>query len=117
MNSSGGGAGAVESAIREKLLEALQPVHLDILNESSGHGGYFPGKESHFKVVVVSSKFEKEEGGKGIPLIKRHRMVNECLAKELEGAIHALSIVAKTPKQWEANPTVAKSPPCRGGGV
>ena len=100
--------------MRSKLENALAPEHLEILNESAGHGGYFPGKESHFKVVIVSDHFEREDG-KAIPLIKRHRMVNDCLSDELESAIHALSIVAKTPKQWQANPTFAKSPACRGG--
>ena len=35
-------------------LNLLEPTHLDVINESAGHGGYFPGKESHFKVVIVS---------------------------------------------------------------
>ncbi len=38
-------------------LQTLAPNHLEVVNESSGHGGYFPGKESHFKVIVVSEKF------------------------------------------------------------
>ena len=38
-------------------LNTLNPTHLEVINESSGHGGYFPGKESHFKVVVVSEDF------------------------------------------------------------
>jgi BolA protein len=39
-------------------LNTLNPTHLEVINESSGHGGYFPGKESHFKVVVVSEEFQ-----------------------------------------------------------
>ena len=39
-------------------LQELSPVHLEVVNESSGHGGYFPGKESHFKVIVVSDIFQ-----------------------------------------------------------
>jgi hypothetical protein len=42
------------------------------------------------------------------------RTVNTLLAEELQ-VIHALSIVAKTPSQWEENSVVAKSPPCLGG--
>lgn len=56
-------------------------------------------------------------------LIDRHRAVNELLDPELKGEavegqmpVHALSIVAKTPAQWEkAAGKVDKSPACRGG--
>lgn len=34
--------------------------------------------------------------------IERHRAINECLADELASGVHALSIEAKTIKQWEA---------------
>jgi BolA protein len=57
--------------------------------------------------------------------IDRHRSVNSALAQELgsNGPIHALSIIAKTPEQWEslklANSDgivhITPSPNCRGG--
>ena len=51
--------------------------------------------------------------------IQRHRLVNAALADELAGPVHALSIVAKTPLQWEAlieeGKTIDSSPACRGG--
>jgi len=51
--------------------------------------------ETHFNVIIVSDEFE------GVSLIDRHRFVNECLREELEEkGVHALSIKAKTPKQW-----------------
>ena len=50
-------------------LQALAPSHLEVINESSGHGGYFPGKESHFKVVVVSEAFD------GLRLVQRHQKI------------------------------------------
>jgi BolA protein len=62
--------------------------------------------------VVVSSKFDDVKG------LGRHRIVNSILAKEIatEGPVHALSIVAKTPAQWEeGNVVIDKSPSCRGG--
>eukprot|EP00965_Chrysotila_dentata_P105846 3496007-Pleurochrysis_carterae.AAC.8 len=62
------------------------------------------------QVVVVSEAFESK------PLIARHRLVNDALQEELAGPIHALSIVAKTPEQWEkSGGTFPKSPPCMGG--
>jgi len=74
------------------------------------------GTESHFKVVVVSDKFE------GMSLLERHRCVQDLFKEELElgiahGGIHALSIVAKTPEQWKKmNPEdMDASPHCLGG--
>lgn len=98
----------VEKAIKTKLTTSLKPQHLEVHNESHMHA-VPAGSESHFRVLVVSSQFE------GLPLIKRHRLVNEALKHELSSCVHALSIQAKTPEQWESNPTLAKSPPCMGG--
>ncbi|XP_043276475.1 bolA-like protein DDB_G0274169 isoform X2 [Venturia canescens] len=99
----------METSIRKKLSAALNPQHLDVLNESYMHN-VPKGSETHFKVVVISEKFENQ------PLIKRHRMVNELLKEELTSGVHALSIVAKTPSQWEdSTKTVESSPACKGG--
>ncbi|XP_034030132.1 bolA-like protein 1 [Thalassophryne amazonica] len=98
----------IERTIRSKLTEALKPEHLEVHNESHMHS-VPPGSESHFRVLVVSSQFE------GLSLLQRHRLVNEALHEELSSYIHALAIQAKTPQQWESNPTPAKSPACMGG--
>lgn len=46
---------------------------------------------------VVSAKFE------GVPLLKRHQMVNQLFSEELSSnKIHALTIKAWTPAQYEA---------------
>lgn len=85
---------STESAIREKLMTALAPTRLDVLNESAlhaGHGGSPGTGESHFRVLVVSPRFA------GRSRLERHRMVNEALALELEGKIHALAISALAP--------------------
>ncbi|KAM4581265.1 bolA-like protein 1 [Odontesthes bonariensis] len=98
----------VERAIRTKLANTLGPSHLEVHNESHMHA-VPPGSESHFRVLVVSSRFE------GLPLIQRHRLVNDALKEELSTCVHALAIQAKTPEQWGINPDLAKSPPCLGG--
>ncbi|XP_048362967.1 bolA-like protein 1 [Sphaerodactylus townsendi] len=109
--SAGGGPSMekpVEAAIRAKLQEALQPVHLEVMNDSHMHD--VPrGSETHFRVAVASRSFE------GLSLIHRHRLVNDILQEELAGPVHALSIQAKTPQQWEKHPAVGRSPPCLGG--
>jgi stress-induced morphogen len=71
--------------------------------------------ETHFKVVVVSEAFESAKSP-----VARHRLINKALALELEGPVHALSIIAKTPDQWQTmidsgKVTIPESPSCRGG--
>lgn len=47
---------------------------------------------------------------------QRHRMVNDVLKYELQNGVHALSIVAETPNQWQENERfIEPSPTCRGG--
>lgn len=85
---------SMETAIRAKLIEALQPTRLDVINESHLHAGHrsSPGTgESHFRVLVVSSMFA------GRSRVDRHRLVNETLAAELKGKVHALAIKAYAP--------------------
>ena len=85
---------SVESSIREKLLRAFQPTRLEVLNESDLHAGHrgSPGTgESHFRVLLVSPVFT------GKSRLERHRLVNEALAAELKGKVHALAIKAYAP--------------------
>lgn len=85
---------SVEAAIREKLNRAFAPTRLEVVNESDLHAGHrsSPGTgESHFRVLIVSSLFT------GKSRIERHRRVNETLAAELKGKVHALAIKAYAP--------------------
>jgi BolA protein len=85
---------SVEASIREKLLQALQPTRLEVVNESHLHAGHrsSPGTgESHFRVLVVSPAFA------GKSRVERHRMINDALAAELKGKVHALAIKAYAP--------------------
>jgi len=94
--------------IERKLSEKLAPAVLEVINESSMHS-VPPGSETHFKVIVVSEAFE------GRTLVERHRLVYEALGDELRSGLHALAITSRTPREWEQNAAVAKSPPCLGG--
>ena len=102
----------MSSSIKEVLeakLASCDPKHLEVINESGNHN-VPKGSETHFKVVMISDKFE------GLRLIQRHRMVNEILHEELDGPIHALSLHLYTSQDWEKRfGSVPKSPPCRGG--
>jgi len=100
---------SVQSTIESMLTEALKPVHLEVINESSMHS-VPDGSESHFKVTAVSATFNDKA------LIARHRLVNEILAEQLAGSVHALSLTTLTPEEWcERAGEVAASPPCLGG--
>jgi BolA protein len=99
----------MQSTIQQKLSAAFHPLNLEVINESDNHN-VPPGSESHFKVVVVSKAFEGES------LIKRHRQVNQVLADELKGGIHALALHTMTPEEWfNRGGTSPTSPECLGG--
>ncbi|XP_023339170.1 bolA-like protein DDB_G0274169 [Eurytemora carolleeae] len=106
MSQSGGGP--IYNRISNKLQESLCPLHLEIINESYMHN-VPKNSETHFKVVVVSEKFEN------VKLIGRHRLVNDTLKQELSEGVHALSINAYTPEQWGEGKGVERSPACKGG--
>ena len=94
--------------LEQQLIERLQslaPSHLDVINESAGHGGYFPGKESHFKVSIVSDAFA------GLRLVQRHQKIYAAAGDLLSpGKIHALAIHAYLPTEWTG--TAPVSPEC-----
>lgn len=97
-----------QQQIESKLQETFSPLHLEVVNESHMHN-VPPGSESHFKVTLVTEKFD------GQMLIKRHRAVNQALG-ELMGEIHALALHTMTPEEWFAKGGQAPdSPPCLGG--
>ena len=100
---------SLETTIKKKLADNLSPVFLEVINESSKHN-VPAGSESHFKLVVVSANFEEHT------LLARHRTIHDLLAQELAGPIHALSIQALTPTEWQQNNKTSKpTPPCLGG--
>ncbi|KAJ6638253.1 BolA-like protein [Pseudolycoriella hygida] len=102
-------SGPISIAITESIKDGLQPIHLEVINESYMHN-VPKGSETHFKVLVVSDKFQD------MALLKRHRLINDLVKNKLQGKfVHALSIEAKTPSQWDSTYTVDPSPNCRGG--
>ena len=61
---------------------------VDESHQHAGHAGHRPGGETHFRVYIVSEAFQ------GKSRLERHRLVNETLAGELAGGVHALAIHA-----------------------
>jgi BolA protein len=84
----------MKQQIADKLAAAFAPQSLDVDDEShrhEGHAGHRPGGETHFRVHIVSESF------RGKSRLERHRMINQALAAELSGRIHALAIHAGAP--------------------
>jgi BolA protein len=101
---------SLKRSIEQKIGERLQPIHLEVINESHRHS-VPPNSETHFKVVVVADAF------RGQRLVQRHQSINGLLADELAGGLHALSMETLTPEEWTARGgDTLRSPPCLGGG-
>ena len=101
---------SVKDTIESKLTREFSPDYLLVENESHMHN-VPAGSEKHFKVQIVANDFADQM------LIKRHRAINQVLKEELETSVHALSIHAFTPSEWQQRGgQVAESPQCQGGG-
>ncbi|CNJ05021.1 transcriptional regulator BolA [Yersinia aldovae] len=101
----------IREQIEEKLKLAFEPDHLEVINESYRHN-VPAGSESHFKIVIVSDKFQDQR------FLSRHRAIYGVLADELAGSVHALALHTYTQKEWEGlQDTVPRSPSCRGAGT
>lgn len=90
----------VQDSIRSKLEKELEPLLMEIIDDSNKHAGHAGHRgsasysgETHFTVSIVSSKFE------GLTSIKRHRFVYQVIDEEMGNPIHALSLVTKTPSE------------------
>ena len=93
----------------ETRLAALEPVFVEVVNESHMHS-VPENSETHFRITVVSAEFE------GKSPVSRHRRVNGLLADELAAGLHALALHTRTPEEWfEQGGEVPESPQCMGG--
>ena len=73
-------------------LAALEPLHIDIVDESARHAGHAgAGGGAHFRLTIVSPKFT------GLGTMARHRLVYDAAGDLMNGPIHALSITARSP--------------------
>lgn len=97
----------MQATITDKIQDALNPLHLEVENESHMHN-VPEGSESHFKILVVSDQFD------GQMLIKRHRLINQILSDELK-QIHAMALHTMTADEWAQKGAAPESPPCEGG--
>lgn len=80
--------------LREALERSLNPLSLEIIDDSARHAGHAGAREGgHYNVVIVASVFQ------GRPQLERHRLVYAAVAPLMGQGVHALSIVARTPEE------------------
>ena len=79
--------------IRACLYQALEPVQLDVEDESHRHAGHEGARDGrgHFRVRIVAAEFS------GMPLIKRHQRVYAALGELMRTDIHALALETRAP--------------------
>jgi BolA protein len=86
---------ATRAARLRAALQCLDPVRVEVTDDSHRHAGHEGARDGrgHFSVLVVSAAF----AGK-LPLA-RHRMVYAAVGEMMETDIHALAIKALAPDE------------------
>ena len=86
--------GPMAHEIETRLMTALSPTRLDVINDSAKHSGHMGDDgsgESHFTVEIESAEFA------GKSRLERQRMVNRALGELPGQKVHALAIKARAP--------------------
>ena len=86
----------VALAIEQKLA-ALQPIRLELADDSARHAGHEGAKSGggHYRLTIVSPQFS------GKNTVSRHRMIYAALGAMMQQQIHALAIRAYAPDEAE----------------
>ena len=86
--------------IEEMLTRALEPLHIEVVDESHKHAGHAGAADGagHFQVRILSERF------RGLPVLARHRLVYEALRPMIPNEIHALAIHADAPGERASPP-------------
>jgi BolA family transcriptional regulator, general stress-responsive regulator len=78
------------SLVEATLQQALQPLALQVTDDSHLHAGHAGSKEgSHFSVQIKAACFA------GLSHVQRHRLVYDALRDVIPQGIHALAIKAE----------------------
>lgn len=85
----------MKSRIEDRLNAVFSPQHLAVSDDSASHAGHAGNPhgrgETHFTVDIVANAFA------GKTRVERHRAINQALAEEIAGGIHALALKARAP--------------------
>ncbi len=82
--------------IRARLTDQLQPVEMELIDESAAHAGHRPEAAvggTHYRLRIVSPLFA------GKRLVERHRMVYALIQDLMDEGLHAIAITALTPEE------------------
>ena len=80
------------SDIEAELRVALQPLALEVQDDSHLHAGHAGAREGrHFTVRLTSERFN------GLSRVARHRLIYDALQLLIPRGIHALAIEARAP--------------------
>jgi BolA protein len=82
--------------IRNALEQALDPLELEIVDDSGKHAGHAGARNhggGHYAVRIRSERFRSQTR------LARHRMVHAALGDAFRDRIHALSITALAPDE------------------
>lgn len=82
----------------KSMLATLQPVQLEIIDDSHKHAGHEGARSGggHYTLHIVSTQFA------GKPTLARHRMIYSALGDMMKHDIHALNIKAYTPEELQS---------------
>jgi len=81
--------------IETKLREKINVLNLNLIDESYKHRNHKKDTSGgHYKLLIVSDDFVD------MTLIKRHQLIYDILSEMIKVDIHALSIQAKTSKEY-----------------
>ncbi len=80
--------------IRQTLTTALQPLAIEVDDDSHLHAGHAGAREGgHYSVRLRSERFA------GLSRVARHRLVYDALGPLMPLGIHALAIDARAPDE------------------
>lgn len=76
------------SVIEARLTQALQPTHLEIIDESRHHIGHAGAQNGagHYQLIISSEAFKAQSA------IQNHQLIYKALEGLIPDAIHALKI-------------------------
>lgn len=82
-------------------LAFLEAESLEVFDDSAEHAGHAGVRESgggHFQAVIIAAAFE------GKTRVARHRLVYDAVRDLMPHRIHALAIIAQTPREAAQSP-------------
>ena len=83
------------SLLEQRLRDTLQPIRLEVLDESASHAGHAgangTGFGTHFRVRICSPQFT------GKSRVACHRLVYDSLQLFIDQGVHAIAIETEQP--------------------